>query len=57
VAQLRRARGQRLRLVQRLRADFADVVDAHQRAGEAALVVGQNFASRGGVWCNTFNFR
>ena len=32
-----RARGQRLRLVQRLRADLAHVVDPHQRAGQAAL--------------------
>ena len=35
-AQRRAARGQRLRLVQRLGADFADMVDAHQRARTGA---------------------
>ncbi len=36
-AQFRAARRQRLRLVERLGADFADMVDAHQRAGQLAL--------------------
>ena len=37
LAQLGRPRSHRLRLVQSLGADFADVVDAHQRAGRPAL--------------------
>ena len=36
--------GQRLRVVQRLRADLADMVHAHQRGGQAALFLRQSVA-------------
>ena len=50
-ASLRIAGGQRLALVERLRADLADMVDAHQRSGVVALIgaqlgVGHAFGGR-----------
>ena len=48
-AQGRRARGQRLGLVQRLGADLAHMIDAHQGAGEPPLV-GRQLGARGGGW-------
>jgi DNA polymerase-3 subunit delta len=40
-ARVRVARGQRLAVIQRLRGDFAGVVDAHQAGDVTALVVGE----------------
>jgi hypothetical protein len=41
LARLRLARGERLSLVERLRADLADVVHAHQRRGMTSLFLHQ----------------